>query len=150
MSQNPYEPSPLPAWEGPPPAVTPPEPKVVARRFALAQFAIGVATGFGIWGLTSGREAWDANPYYSIYVLAAGGLASLFRLRGIWWPVLGVYLGQLGGLLLLVPHTGGAIIFPAWLGVLMCGTVQAVVGAVLGGAIGSGLGWLRRKAATRA
>jgi hypothetical protein len=57
--------------------------------------------------------------------------------------VLGVYLGQWAGLSLLVPHSGIPI-FPAWIGVLFCGTIQAVVGALLGAATGSVIGRFSR------
>ena len=148
MTQNPYEPSRLPAWESSPSSNAAPEPTVVTRSFAVSQFAVGLVAGLAIWIMTAPREAWDVNPYYSVHVLFAGAMSSLFRLRGSWWGMLGVYLGQVAGLSLLVPHDGIPI-FPAWMGVFFCGTIQAVAGALLGGAAGYVNRRIRRASALR-
>jgi len=147
MSQNPYEPSMLPA-DSKLPATAASESTTVDRVFAVKQFTIGLVAGFCIWVIAAPREAWDANPVYSAFVLSAGLMSSVLRFRGCWWGVLGVYLGQVAGLSLLVPHTGVPI-FPAWLGVLICGTIQGVAGAVLGGAAGYVIRRIRRASTLR-
>ena len=134
MSQNPYKPSQVRA-ERDPSASQVPESAIATRLFAVGQFVVGACAGFFIWIWTAPREAWDANAFYSVAVFQAGAMSSLFRLRGCWWGVLGVYLGQFAGLSLLVPHTT-APIFPARIGVLLCGTIQAAAGAAIGGAAG--------------
>ena len=134
MTPNPYQPSDLPA-DSRSPASAETVPTTATRLYAVQQFIAGATAGFCIWWITAPREAWDANPIYSVFVLLAGAISSLLRFRGCWWGVLGVYFGQVAGLSMLVPHTGVPI-FPAWLGVLICGTIQSVVGAALGGVVG--------------
>jgi hypothetical protein len=139
VEPNPYE-SPK-AEDG---ALDVPRPvRFSQTAIAAGQVATGFAAGFALWAVTAPREAWDANPYYSIFVLLAGLVASLARPRGFLWGIVGVYLGQVVAIHLLVP-AGGVPIVPPSVGVLFCGTLPAAIGAALGGGIGYGIRRVRK------
>ena len=99
------------------------------------QIATGFLAGFALWAATAPKEAWDENALYSVFVALAGFVASFGRLRGFYWGVVGVYAGQVIALHLLTPLTGVPIL-PAILSVLIFGTFQAIVGALVGAGIG--------------
>ena len=133
MAENPYESPKIPSDR---PAVSPPRlnPRADAV-LAATHFGVGSFGGFGIWAITAPLEAWDVNQFYSACIFGIGLLASLGRLRGIHWGVLGVYAGQVLGLWLLIP-AGGGFVFPAVISVLLFGVPPAVAGALVGGAAG--------------
>jgi hypothetical protein len=133
MAENPYESPTIPSDR---PAVALPQPNPRADAvLAAAHLGVGSFAGFAIWAITAPREAWDINQFYSACVFGAGLLASLGRLRGIHWGLVGVYAGQVLGLSLLIP-VGGGFVFPAVVSVLLFGMPPAVVGVVLGGVAG--------------
>jgi len=146
MAENPYESPRIPSDR---PAVSLPHPNPRADAvLAAAQLGVGSFAGFAIWAVTAPREAWDVNQFYSACVFGAGLLASLGRLRGIHWGILGVYVGQVLGLRLLVPAEG-VVIFPAIISVLLFGVPPAVAGAVVGGVAGMAIRRIRAPANAR-
>lgn len=141
LSENPYEPSKTAS------DLTLSDPALpgCTSIIAFGQILSGLVLGFGIWAATAPKEAWDANPFYSVLVFVAGVAASFGRWPGFYWGIPGVYLGQLIAIHMLIP-AGRVPIFPAFAAVLMFGTLPAAVGALVGGAIGSGVTASRRKA----
>ncbi len=142
MAINPYE-SPQ-TTELPVRPVTQPPPFAEEIKFAIAcvQLGIGLTAGIMLWAVTAPREAWDVNPYYSVWLFVAGLIAALLRPRGSLWGVLGIYLGQVIALYTLIPLQGA--IMPPLIAVLLLGMGPAVVGALLGAAIGIGIGLVIR------
>jgi hypothetical protein len=96
---------------------------------------MGAAGGFAIWAATAPNEAWDANPYYSLWLVLIGLIASFGRVKGFGWGVFGTYLGQVAAVYALIPMNGIPI-FPAVLSVALFGTPPVVVGALVGAGIG--------------
>jgi len=113
---------------------------------AGGQIATGFVAGFAIWVAVAPAEAWDALDLYSVFVFAAGLLASFGRTREFYWGILGVYLGQVLAMEALLPKEGVPLM-PSVIGVLIFGTMPAVVGAILGAGIGFCLSrvWRQKK-----
>jgi hypothetical protein len=134
MVENPYE---SPKTQPAPVEFHSPNPsQTISIAISAAQVLTGFVAGFAIWAATAPEEAWDANSLYSVFVLLAGLVSSFARPRWFYCGVIGVYFGQVLAMKLLVPVGVGAVIMPAFLAVLMFGTLPAVAGSLLGAVFG--------------
>jgi hypothetical protein len=102
-------------------------------RLATLRFLIGFFGGAGLWSLSFPKEAWDANPLFTPCLLLIGIAASMLKPKGLYFGAAGIYLGQLAFIYVFLPTAG---IFPVPLAVLLFATLPAVLGCLLGGAVG--------------
>ena len=107
--------------------------------FAIVRFILGAVFGWMIWWfsplVTGAIEPWDSyGDYYSFSLFAAGLLSTLFRPRGWYWGPTGVYVGQLAYVWLAYQPSGPAIL-PAAISVAVFGTVQSIIGGLMGAGI---------------
>jgi len=120
-----------------------PTNRTVDPLAVLTQMCLGGVYGWAIWAaspiVTGEVEPWDSmTAYYSGTLFAAGFLSALFWRHGFYWGPIGIYVGQIA-YLWLAHHPGGPIIFPAVFAVALFGTIQPIIGALLGWAVGFGV-----------
>ncbi len=107
---------------------------IASPVFAVARVIFGVALGWAIWALspsvTGEAEPWDSmTPYYSGSLFIVGLLSSLLGRSGFYWGPIGIYIGQAAFLSMANPQGG---IIPAPIAVALFGTIQPLIGALLG------------------
>jgi hypothetical protein len=125
----------------------PVEGRARVDALAVVRFIVGAVFGWMIWWAspvwTGEIEPWDSlGSYYSISLFAAGLISTLFWPNGWQWGPIGIYAGQVA-YILLAYNPGGPAIFPAPIAVGLFGTVQAIVGGLMGMGIGLAVTTLR-------
>lgn len=120
--------------------IEPMEARASVDPLTVIRFIIGAVFGWMIWWAsplwTGEIEPWDSlGSYYSISLVAAGLISTLFWPNGWQWGPIGIYAGQVAYMLLAYDPVGAAIL-PALIAVGLFGTVQSVVGGIMGMGIG--------------
>ena len=137
LMPNPYQP---PQQENSAPTKSP------RPHRAVWTFTAGAVLGMAMWVLSpliaGETEPWDHNNYYLAALFGSGFLATWTGPKAFWAAPIGVYAGQAAVVIIGIPFTTTASLWP--LGLAIAAVYTAVV-SFAGAALAAGIYWVARK-----